>query len=42
MGGCCCFSVKLAPVDYCIVQDAHAQYLNISPTTLLHIGESID
>jgi len=40
IGGFCCFSVKSSPVVYCIVQDAHAQYLNISPITLLHIGES--
>jgi hypothetical protein len=32
MGGLCGFCVKWAPVAYCIVQDAHAQYLNISPT----------
>jgi len=31
IGGFCGFSVKLSPVAYCIVQDAHAQYLNISP-----------
>jgi hypothetical protein len=31
IGGFCGFSVKLSPVVYCIVQDAHAQYLNISP-----------
>lgn len=31
MGGFCGFSVKLTPIDYCIVQDAHAQHLNISP-----------
>jgi len=32
IGGFCVFSVKLSPIVYCIVQDAHAQYLNISPT----------
>jgi hypothetical protein len=30
MGGFCVFSVKCSPVVYCIVQDAHAQHLNIS------------
>lgn len=32
IGGFCGFSVKLTPIVYCIVQDAHAQYLNNSPT----------
>lgn len=31
IGGLCSFSGKLSPVVYCIVQDAHAQHLNISP-----------
>jgi hypothetical protein len=31
IGGFCGFSVKLPPVVYCIVQDAHAQHLNITP-----------
>jgi hypothetical protein len=30
MGGFCGFSVKLTPIVYCIVQDVHAQHLNIS------------
>ena len=30
IGGFCGFSVKLTPIVYCIVQDAHAQHLNIS------------
>jgi len=29
IGGLCGFSVKPSPVDYCIVQDVHAQHLNI-------------
>ena len=32
IGGFCVFSVKSTPIGYCIVQDAHAQHLNISPT----------
>jgi hypothetical protein len=39
MGGFCGFSVKLSPVVYCIVQDAHAQHLNIITILLLLIGE---
>ena len=31
IGGLCGFSGKLSPVVYCIVQDAHAQHLNITP-----------
>ncbi len=34
MGGFCGFSVKLSPVAYCIVQDVHAQHLNISPMVI--------
>ena len=40
IGGFCCFSVKFSHIVYCIVQDAHAQYLNISPIKILNIGES--
>ena len=36
IGGLCCFSVKFSLIAYCIVQDAHAQYLNISPTTVAY------
>jgi len=40
IGGFCCFSVKFSLIVYCIVQDAHAQYLYISPIKILNIGES--
>jgi hypothetical protein len=42
IGGFCGFSVKLTPVVYCIVQDAHAQHLNISPMPywlLVNVGD---
>ena len=40
IGGFCGFSVKFSPIAYCIVQDAHAQHLNISTIPILAIGES--
>jgi hypothetical protein len=40
IGGFCGFSVKLSPIVYCIVQDVHAQHLNISTIPILAIGES--
>jgi len=40
IGGFCGFSVNSSPVVYCIVQDAHAQHLNISTNSILAIGES--
>jgi hypothetical protein len=40
IGGFCGFSVNLSPVVYCIVQDVHAQHLNISTNSILAIGES--
>ena len=40
IGGFCGFSVKLTPIVYCIVQDVHAQHLNISTIPILAIGES--
>ena len=42
IGGFCGFSVKLTPIVYCIVQDAHAQHLNISPMPyclLVNLGD---
>ena len=42
IGGFCGFSVKLSPVVYCIVQDVHAQHLNISPMPywlLVNLGD---
>ena len=40
IGGFCGFSVNSSPVVYCIVQDVHAQHLNISTNSILAIGES--
>ena len=42
IGGFCGFSVKCSPIVYCIVQDAHAQHLNISPVAywlLVNLGD---
>ena len=42
IGGFCGFSVKLSPVAYCIVQDVHAQHLNISTVAywlLVNLGD---
>ena len=42
IGGFCGFSVKLSPVAYCIVQDVHAQHLNISTAPywlLVNLGD---
>ena len=42
IGGFCCFSVKFTPIVYCIVQDVHAQHLNISTTAywlLVNLGD---
>jgi hypothetical protein len=42
MGGFCCGSGNFSPIAYCIVQDAHAQHLNISTTPywlLVNLGD---